>query len=489
MAVLNQPWIHVRVSYQDNREGEEWVSPSRQIWASRYPGWIQYEDYRLQVYDWFKPEENAVYRGPVVWQSRAESLESMTAAFRLLLEQGRPLEKPLAHLDFLGPEREAMKVLAQRIDRFTEVGRTWLDYRLTVTEPKSSPPLRLLFRVDPSSKLPGLCRMEGTRDGKPAVSEMQFDYPEKGPADVYDLGAPRTAKLLDRIPTGDIKRILETLRAGRERMDDYRAVFVKRIEGLDYLWWTEVPEIFYRKRDKFRRDFGYDWKDARSTTKRPADVVDLGKWWSERTSDFRYFPECVVQGSTIYVTETKMITDSDRSKHLDIASVSSWESNNWPGEMYPPEWSMRPEFACRPPLGIGDPHLEPVLDLHRAEGPAGCVLLRIRHASTQGRINEKGIGIPDRYRYWLDPQRDFIVMRSDMVMNDEGGKEQITESDTIEETARSPQGVWYATKVRRHFPAPPGKTALNDEIYDIYVDFAAKLPDSLFEPPKPGRVR
>jgi hypothetical protein len=487
-AVLDQAWVHLHVRYQDNLEGEEWISPSRQIWASRHPRWIQYEDYRLQVYDWFEPEENAVYRGPVVWRSRAEGLASMTATLRLLLQQGRPVEQPLASLDFLGPGREAMKILDQRVDHVTEQGRTWLDYRLTVTEPNSSVPLRMFFRVDPLSRLPWLCRIEGVRDGKPGVYELRFEYPEKGPASIYDLGVRKTAKLVDRIPTGDIKRILETIRAGRERMDDYRAVFVQRLEGLDYMWWTEDPEIFYRKGNKFRRDFGCDWKGARGATKRPADGDDLGKWWSERTRVFRYYPECVVRGSKTYVTETKTVTDPDGSQHQDIVSVSSWESDNWPGEIYPPEWSMRPEFACRPPLGIGDPHLEPVLDLHPTEGPAGCILLRIRHTSTQGRLNEKGLGIADRYRYWLDPQRDFIVMRSDMIMDGQGRKENITETDTIEETARSPQAVWYATKVRRHFPGPDGKATSRDQVYQIYMDFKADLPDSLFEPPRKGRV-
>jgi len=486
-AVLDQPWIHMRV-VADQREGEQWVSPSRHVWASRHQGSIEYEDYRLQVYDWFKPEENVVYRGPIVWQSRAADLASLTEALKVLLQQGPPLEKPLAGLDFLGPGREAMKVLDQRVDRVTEQGQSWLDYRLTVTDPKSSQPLRMLFRVDPASRLPRLCRMEGVREGKPVASEMQFDYPDKGPADVYDLGVPRNAKLVDRIPSGDIKHILGTLRAGRERMDNYRAVFVTRFDGLDYVWWAEVPEIFYRKGNKFRRDFGFERTGKRSVPKRPAEREDLGKWWIERTRLYQYYPECVVRDSTTLVTDTKTVTDPDGTKHLDIVSVARWETRNDPGESYPPEWSMRPEFACRPPLGIGDPHLEPVLDLHPAEGPPGCFLLSIRHTSEQGRLNEKGVGITDGYRYWLDPQRDFIVVRCDLVMRDQGGKEIITETDTIEETARSPQGVWYATKVRRRFPRPAGKAPQADQVYYMYIDFKADLPDSLFEAPKKGRV-
>ena len=85
--------------------------------------------------------------------------------------------------------------------------------------------------------------------------------------------------------------------------------------------------------------------------------------------------------------------------------------------------------------------------------------------------------------------RDFIVVRSEMVTRDATGAERVAERDTIEETARSPHGVWYATRVRRHFPAVEGKAKVADQVYQLYVDFDVELPDSLFEPPKPGRIR
>jgi hypothetical protein len=34
---------------------------------------------------------------------------------------------------------------------------------------------------------------------------------------------------------------------------------------------------------------------------------------------------------------------------------------------------------------------------------------------------------------------------------------------------------------------PKGKSL--DEVYHLYVDFHAELPDALFEPPSPGRAR
>jgi len=484
-AVLAQPWIHVRSVYSGDAESEEWFSPSKDISASRSRGSVKYEDYRLQLYYSYNAAEQVLYRGPLVWTSQAGQFDSMAEALKVLLQEDRPPDKPLANLGFLGSVRDKLQVIDQRVEKVTEKDHTWLDYRLTVKYPQSAEPVRMLFRVDAVTKLPRLSRTEGRQDGKPWTRENQFDYPDRGPADIYELGVPRTAKLVDRVPAGDLKRILETLKAGRDRMDHYRAVFVVQLEGLDYAWWMERPQIFYRKGDRYRRDFGGPRDQA--TLKRPAADVDLREWWLDRAKLHRFFPIYVQLGSTSYTCMFKAAIDPDGSRHQEIA-VEKYTYNLKPGETVPADYSMRPEWACRPPMGIGDEHQEPTLDMHPVEGPAGCILLRVGHTTKEGRVNEKGIGSPDGIRYWLDPQRDYIVMRCDSFLRDEKRQETMVESDRVEETARSPQGVWFATKIRRKNPSPDGKSKPIDQVYRIYVDFDAELPDSLFEPPTPRRI-
>jgi hypothetical protein len=114
--------------------------------------------------------------------------------------------------------------------------------------------------------------------------------------------------------------------------------------------------------------------------------------------------------------------------------------------------------------------------------------LIVRQTSKVGRVNEKGVGLPDGHRFWLDPQRDYIVMRWEMAMRDGTGKETISDGYIVEETAQSPQGVWYATKIRRMNAVHHQDGTESDQIYHIYVDFDADLPDGLFEPPTPRRI-
>jgi hypothetical protein len=92
--------------------------------------------------------------------------------------------------------------------------------------------------------------------------------------------------------------------------------------------------------------------------------------------------------------------------------------------------------------------------------------------------------LPDVYRYWLDPKRDYAVVRWDMLGVGESGSEEILSSVIIEELKQSPRGVWYATRFRVK-AVPPVE---HDEVFNVYIDFDVDLPDSLFELPVVGQV-
>jgi hypothetical protein len=483
-AVLERPWIHVRTSHGGLVDDEQWISAGKGIWASRRPGSIEYRDERLRLCDSFDPAEGVVYHTPAFGRSRGDEMESLVKAMKVLLQGDRVPERP--PLGFLGPGSDTLRVLDQSVERVREPGQDRLDYSLTVKDDELTDPIRLLFRVDASTKLPLSCRIEGRHNGQPFAVEMRFDYPENGPADIYALGVPETARMVDRVPSDDIQRILDTLQAGRERMDPYRAVFVE--DGI-YYWWAATPIVLYRKGTRYRDDYRSPIRGgAPHGFGRPPEGVDQRQWWFERAKADPFVTQYVQRDSIQYSSDRKTVTDPDGSQHLEIASVSRVNFGGKPEDVFPINWASRPEFACRPPLGLPSAHFEPVLDLHPTDGPPGCVLLGVRHTSTKGRIDEKGVGIPDGYRYWLDPKRDYIVVRWAMVQRDATGKEVVTLDNIVEETARSPQGVWYATKIR-HKDCNPSRAAKPiDWIRHIYVDFDVALPDSLFEPQKPGRV-
>ena len=162
--------------------------------------------------------------------------------------------------------------------------------------------------------------------GKSVEWEMRFSYPEAGPADVYALGVPRSARLVDRVPSGDVKRILQTIQAGRVRMDHYRAVVVEQNGNANSEWWNNVPIVLYRKGDHFARILsgpGREWLPATP----PRSGEDPGTWWAKRVGSCDFEPHCMMRGVTDYTPEFKYVTDRKHTSHVEIVSVTTFETN------------------------------------------------------------------------------------------------------------------------------------------------------------------
>ena len=492
-AVLKQPWIHVKGTDPFGKSNEFWYSPIKDVSAWHDNDWIEYRDHRLRIYYAYDLHDKILYRVPEGRRRSMEHFESVIASLRVLLQSKQPVDNPLERLGVSEDEQTHYEVVKQEFEKVKQDGREWLDYHLTVTGHANKLPepiqLQLLLRVDPETKLLRLGRYECDWKGQHVVTEGWFDYPDKGPADVYNLGVPKTAKLVDRVPTNELTRILETIRAGRQRMDDYRAVVVTRKEGS----WrpSGFPEVICRKGDKFRRDTAI-WIDP-STPGDPkvkwpkGDDKDAGDWWRKCVKNRCFLlPGSIDHGSTRYTINYRCVDDPDGSVHTEITEVKKRKSNDRPGETYPGPWSRMPEFACRPPLGIPHETLEAVLEPNPKEGPTGTILLRVRNIGRTPQPPSPDLPKvpprPDAWRNWLDPARDYAVVRHDII-------DEKVHSTIIDKMARSPQGTWYATQIRLKdaiTTVSDGKTY--DEIIDLYVDFNVNLPDSLFEPPALGRI-
>ena len=85
------------------------------------------------------------------------------------------------------------------------------------------------------------------------------------------------------------------------------------------------------------------------------------------------------------------------------------------------------------------------------------------------------------WRYWIAPERGYLVMRYEEMVAREG-KEEITRGHAIEGVTKDPEGQWYPTVIRlfkRNVLIGTDKSY--DGIMRCYYDFAAPMPDSLFK--------
>src|SRR5207237_10261247 len=114
------------------------------------------------------------------------------------------------------PEVELASQQRKEIERG---GRKWLAYELTLrhVEEEKEQTWKMTFLVDPATRLPQLLLMTNPRKEKgPAEFTIEISYPDPGPVDIYDLGAPRDATVIDKLPTGDVQRLVAGIKASAE---------------------------------------------------------------------------------------------------------------------------------------------------------------------------------------------------------------------------------------------------------------------------------
>ena len=174
-ALKGLPWVHIRTLGPDGKEaGQAWFSPKNGVSAVRHGPQIEYHDQALKTFTKYVPDEEVIYRLPEIPDQNLNSIEFI----QHLLDPKGPTKAPLPGLELIAQSRRDL----------VEDGRDWAEIDLTFRVVGSEREQKMRFRVDPRTKRPyslvylGLEELEAT---------TLFDYPDRGPADIYDLGVPR----------------------------------------------------------------------------------------------------------------------------------------------------------------------------------------------------------------------------------------------------------------------------------------------------------
>ncbi|TWU44471.1 hypothetical protein Poly51_61860 [Rubripirellula tenax] len=473
-AVSRKPWIHMTLrgtaKGTAEREEEVWYSPIRNVSATRHNEWTKFSDHTLRVFYSYEATERVLYRVPEFDKGQQSRLADFVEAFSLLLANGSAPDDPLAKLEFLGERRDGLTVENQKTQKVTETGREWLDYTLTLIIQGMEQPIKVLFRVDPISKLPHLGRATGQQNGQSFSMEATFDYPETGPEDIYAMGVPRDAKLVDRVPKDDLARLIAGVAAGRVRFDDFRAVVV-HTHGKGPSWRNHQVEVVHRKGNRIRRDFGFFEVDPVE----PPQDADMRKWWTGRAKEAQYQPASIAIAGVERMFDVRTINQPDGSQRREAVAGRPLGTGIDAEQWIPSFYTLTPDYAGRPPLGVPSQNKEAIIEPDRGDGPEGTVLLRVatsgRSDSASNPADNKKRALPGGWRFWIDPDREHLVMRWDM-----HGMSHIVES-----VAQSPKGRWYPTRVRRTSSRPKA----GDDITEFYVEFDVEIPDALFDLEKP----
>lgn len=462
-AVQAKPWIHARATAPDGQTGELWFSFAHAVSANRHDGVAGFHDHRLGIVHFYNSASKQLIRSADVYGRNREGLQRFQGAFEAIFRGQEKLDSPFM----------AANIVEQKRRRVSSDGKTWIEYELLLE--MAAKRARLVFRVDPETRLPESMKLVGLDEGV-AATTFRFDYPDEGPADVYALGVPRDAELVDRVPKGDLARVIQGVEASRERFPtSYYAIVINAPMPSDNpLKGCHSFSHFWRKANKRRLEWcfpgGSKGREALlriREAKPPAPGDDLTAWRKTWLKDFDFGPVVVCDGETIY-RNTSILFEPKWGVFQKVNS----ETAGLDFPLVPPE--CVPERVAYPGLQAPSEQFAGELTEEPDEGPPGTVLYEVRPTvENAGGLHLKLL------RYWIDPARSYVNLRYEQVGAD--GEPWIYVKEGLRQT---PNGIWYPTVVRwknQGMERQDGEGRA-DAVWYLYVDFDAELPDSLFKP-------
>jgi hypothetical protein len=440
-ALKTQPWIHGVTKLPGDRQREFWISLPREVLAEKVEERTVFEDARLGVRYEYWQQRRELVRVPA---DKRVGFASLAGVFTALLRGDESLGSQLAGGEIVEQRREVVK----------EEGRTWHDYVVQLR--RNDQTAVATIRVNPERKLPVWLSVKVDKE----EARVDFDYPEEGPLDIYALGVPREAKVVDRLPPRKLASILADLNAQRERLDNY-FVIVGYGQGYPKL-------IGWKKGDRWRTEvcvFRPGWKSR----KLPADDAEWDNYWREEVQAFDTMPLYVCDGKTTWQWEAL-----DPTKPREGSWKQAFPTHDRASEI------ALLTYPAIEPSSAGTLDLVPDAE----GGPPGAILI------------QRKFSVPNvdnfyrQTRFWIDPDKRHAVVQFEFFDNPAIDRDPTSlpmhrhEVNVFERFVKSPLGVWYPTIVRRRAGGEAGDAPKDESQYTTHyqLDFEAELPDSLFKP-------
>jgi hypothetical protein len=450
-AVRAKPWVHATVKTTTGKTAEFWLSAEREVAASRDDDRICFDNYPEKSRYTYDTRKKTLVREPESRVDR-EQWQSMLNLFDAVFHGDATLSNPLPGTQLVGQKHRTL----------TEAGRSWTDYQLDLTADSAG--VRLTFRVDPRTRLPKSMAFVSTpHSDAPKMASIEaefvFDYPEQGPADIYALGVPRSARVDDRVPHGELARLLDGINNSRDKFPQTYLAAVSRGNA------KALPQFIWRKGEKWRREYRFPrTPEDRAAFKRlspPPAGPQAAVWWKETTKNWRAMPMEICDGAAIYAQVGK--TEKDEWKKIENGASLRLISN------YLPERAGYP----LPPGSAWSCSID--LDMHPSSGPPGTVLLTSRpaaDAATHVRLS----------RFWVDPAKSFLGVRQEYSdVDPKAGPNRGIDTYSVDGIAQAPNGVWYPTVI--HWKSTTGtgsKEESSEQTWTYSIDFTTDIPDALF---------
>jgi hypothetical protein len=278
-----------------------------------------------------------------------------------------------------------------------------------------------------------------------AVASLAFEYPAEGPADIYALGAPVDAEVIDNRPQGSAADLVEQVQRRFDAgFEDHVAVMLESyVDGNDALEPTQIVVMWRQGRQKrIGRYHAFNFGDRRPemVTLYPAvkdiwpnlTVADVLGLISDEFAEY----ELIFDGTTSTSRSNFSGRVNVQTIKTDLFQVGGVESL---ADLARPNPSAL--------LMAGSDTQKKLEALPADPNHPGLVGFRI--VTTPSDPSEHLPGTTSKVStesFWFDPGRDYLLIeRSSRDERDEGISEFVTKATEIIQT---PAGRWYPTVIR-----------------------------------------
>ncbi len=365
------------------------------------------------------------------------------------------------------------------------------------------------FVMDEKSFLPMQMVLQGyNADGEfIEVFDILFDYPDTGPMDIYQLGVPSTAKIIDKRPSLEVQSIIENYKTARDNdLSHYTALIPHTRTNNDGLEVTDEATIYYVDGNKFRREqltlidemIGLQEKGSLDIGPEMGDSLEsMLNWWTNRKH--------------LSVRRAEMYDGKYKHRVVHNLNVTDFQNNDEVN-------TKRREKNSRPPnlhnMYIGGAHFlerisndvtnEQVITLVENEYSKqnGLICLQLLEEDRRFPFMRRW-GRRYKTLCYIDQDRDFVCRRSEeYFVQDELWKKMYSDADRclvnnpdasleytmllVKETTESGQseeGKWYPKRIERLTTTQRGNGKLQKDISinTIYLDANGEFPEDIFD--------
>jgi len=341
--------------------------------------------------------------------------------------------------------------------------------------------------VEPESKLLYAAQLKiiDAKGNTVVDCEVTFDYPQTGPADIYDLSVPRDARIIDKMPKEDYLAILDKYRECRDKAtSEYVAIITHTLKYKEFF--VSKVEVEYKSGPNYRFEQHFVFNAGESIEKSwPKHKKQLGDsyeslmaWLQRHYVNMGYFTIGLYDG------EYKYSVSRGNSGIWDKVKKSSFSSIPW----------INLQELAWPNIDETEGHI--IEDDYARENNLICI-----ERSWQGRISDGKVSLPGRCHYYLDPQKDFICRRKvterrpdaqwqkdkDWLkdVEPEKIKDRSIYAEEITEVIQAPNGCWYPRMIvegiRKDYQDVPLK---GSPTKTVYIRTNPEFPEDIFNADK-----